>query len=72
MRVVSLLVVLVCSFTASAVPELSVATEPTSLVAATAPDAADYEVLQQQADLARDMLMQAQGRRMAMAQLAAD
>ena len=68
MRVVPLLVVLLCSLTAPAAPEMSAGPEPV-VTAAAGFDEADYQALQQQADLARDMLARAQGQRVAALQL---
>lgn len=70
MRVVPLLVLLVCGLTISAAPDLSVANEPAAAVVASAADEADYQALQQQADLALDLLKLAQERRLAAMQLA--
>ena len=64
MRAVPLLVILLCSLTVSAAPEMSAGPEPV-VTAAAGFDEADYQALQQQADLARDMLAQAQGRQTA-------
>ena len=72
MRVVPLLVLLVCSLGVSAAPETSVVSEPVVPIVISAVDEAAYQALQSEADLARDMLAQAQGRRVAMAQLAAE
>ena len=71
MRVVPLLVVLLLGLSMSSAPEISTVAAPTS-VAAGAAGEADYQALQIAADVARDALAQAQGRRVAMAQLAAD
>ena len=72
MRVVPLLVLLFCSLSVSVAPEISVATEPAGLGVTSAADASTYQALQSEADLARDILAQSQGRRIAMAQVAAD
>jgi len=71
MRVVPLLVILLLGLSMSSAPEMSTVAAPTS-VAAGAADDADYQALQIAADVARDALAQAQGRRIALAQLAAD
>ena len=71
MRVVPLLVVLLLGLSMSSAPEISTVAAPTS-VAAGAAGEADYQALQIAADVARDALAQAQGRRVAMAQLAAE
>ena len=68
MRVVPLLVILLCSLTVSAAPEMSAGSEPV-VTAVAGFDEADYQALQQQADLARDMLARAQGQRVAALQL---
>ena len=68
MRAVPLLVILLCSLTVSAVPEMFAGPEP-AVTAAAGFDEADYQALQQQADLARDMLARAQGQRVAALQL---
>jgi len=72
MRVGPMLVLLVVSLGASAAPETSIVTEPVAPLLVSAADEATYQALQSEADLARDMLMQAQGQRLAMAQLAAE
>ena len=69
MRVGPMLVLLVVSLGASAAPETSIVTEPVAPVLVSAADEAIYQALQSEADLARDMLTQAQGQRLAMAQL---
>jgi len=69
MRVGPMLVLLVVSLGASAAPETSIVTEPVARVLVSAADEATYQALQSEADLARDMLTQAQGQRLAMAQL---
>ena len=68
MRAVPLLVILLCSLTVSAAPEMSAGPEPVVTTAAGF-DETDYQALQQQADLARDMLARAQGQRVAALQL---
>jgi len=68
MRVVPLLVILLLGLSMSSAPEMSTVAAPTSGAA----DDADYQALQIAADVARDALAQAQGRRIALAQLAAD
>ena len=70
MRAVPMLIILLCSLAASAAPEMSVATEPVPVMAASAADEADYQSLQGEADLALSMLTQAQGQRVAALQLA--
>ena len=65
MRIASMLIILVCSLTASAVPEISIATQPADAVVAGATDEADYQALQNEADLALAMLVQAHGQRIA-------
>ena len=72
MRVGPMLVLLVVSLGASAAPETSIVTEPVAPLLVSAADEATYQALQSEADLARDMLTQAQGQRLAMAQLAAE
>ena len=47
----------------------SIVTEPVAPLLVSAADEATYQALQSEADLARDMLTQAQGQRLAMAQL---
>lgn len=69
MRVVPLLVLFVCGFSVSAAPDISVATEPAAMTTAVTDDA-DYLMLQQQADQALDMLMQARERRLAALRIA--
>ena len=69
MRVVPLLVLILCGLTVSAAPDLSVATAPMP-AAASLGDDADYMALQQQADQALDMLVQARERRLAALQIA--
>jgi hypothetical protein len=69
MRVGPMLVLLVVSLGASAAPETSIVTEPVAPLLVSAADEATYQALQSEADLARDMLTQAQGQRLAMAQL---
>ena len=69
MRVGPMLVLLVVSLGASAAPETSIVTEPVVPLLVSAADEATYQALQSEADLARDMLTQAQGQRLAMAQL---
>jgi len=78
MRAETLLIIIVCGLAFLAAPNMSVATPEMSAAAAPAPDivasAADetnYRTLQDEADLALALLTQAQGRRIAMAQLAA-
>ena len=70
MRAVPMLIILLCSLTVSAAPDMSVATEPVAVMAASAADEAEYQTLQSEADLALAVLTQAQGQRIAMAQLA--
>jgi hypothetical protein len=64
-----MLVLLVISLGVSAAPETSIVTEPVAPLLVSAADEATYQALQSEADLARDMLTQAQGQRLAMAQL---
>jgi hypothetical protein len=64
-----MLVLLVISLGVSAAPETSIVTEPVAPLLVSAADEAAYQALQSEADLARDRLTQAQGQRLAMAQL---
>lgn len=77
MRAESLLIILVCGLAVLAAPNMSVATPEVPAAAEPAPahvaaiaDAAAYQALQDEADLALALLTQAQGRRSALAQLA--
>ena len=70
MRVVSLLVLFLCGLCVSAAPDLSVAVGPEAPMAAGIADDADYLALQQRANQALDMLVQARERRLVALQLA--
>ncbi|MGN6572544.1 MAG: hypothetical protein ACTHLO_14140 [Pseudolabrys sp.] len=70
MRSASLLIVLLCGLAGPIAPDMSVATEPAAAFVVSTADETDYQALQSQADMARDMLAQAQGSRLAAAQFA--
>jgi hypothetical protein len=78
MRAESLLIILVCGLAVLAAPNMSVATPDVAAVTEAAPvsagaaDETGYLALQGEADFALALLTQAQGRRIAMAQLAPD
>lgn len=69
MRVVPLLVLFLCGLSVSAAPDLSTAPEPAPVAASLGGDA-DYMALQQQADQALAILLQARERRLAGLQVA--
>ena len=78
MRAESLLILLVCGLAVLAAPNMSgathrlVAVEPAPAADVSAADETAYQALQGEADFALALLTQAQGRRIAVAQLAAD